>query len=184
MATLQSILLIVQDLFEQEIEHGCNDNIVPGGTQLSVRNHFTKTRPLNLDLELRKQLRQIYGCFDNYPQSTPIERIYDIEQAKNLVEAMLADIPTNFSRPDRAMPTSDSVAQPSQGIHANFGSCSHRPIRQVSIDSSTLDFLTTSMKTIDGVGPRSAAKLESDLGSSTVGQLLDYFPVPIMIKAW
>ena len=176
MATLRSILLIVQDLLEQEIEHGCNDNIVPGGTQLSVRNHFTKTRPLNLDLELRKQLRQIYGCFDNYPQSTPIERIYDIEQAKNLVGVMLADIPTNFSRPDRAMPTSDSVAQPSQGIHANFGSCFHRSIRQVSIDPSTLDFLTTSMETIDGIGPRSAAKLESDLGISTVGQLLDYFP--------
>ncbi|MDP6597092.1 MAG: ATP-dependent DNA helicase RecG [Candidatus Poribacteria bacterium] len=176
MATLRSILLTVQNLFEQEIEHGCNDNIVPGGTQLSVRNHFTKTRPLNLDLELRKQLRQIYGCFDNYPQSTPIERICDIEQAKNLVEAMLADIPANFSRPDRAVSASDSVAQPGEGVRSNSGSCSRRPIRQVSIDPSTLDFLTTSMETIEGVGPRSAAKLESDLGISTVGQLLDYFP--------
>ncbi len=165
MEKMQSILTTVHNLLKQEIENGCIDNTVAGGMQLSVRNHFSRTRPLNLDMNLRQQLRQIYACFNTYPKATPIERIHKIEQARKLLEQMIANSSSlNDNIKDLKPIETLSNNQPSS------------PIRSVDTNIEKVFFLTITIDSIKGIGPKSAAKLETELGISTIGQLLDYVP--------
>ena len=165
MQTLESILNIVHNLLKQEVENGCRNDISPDGMQLSIRNQFSKTRPLNLDMGVRAQLREVYACFNTYSQATPIERIHYLEKARKLIERMI----TNSSVVNPKIESSEIA----ENLDRNE---SIAPARSVDTDSDTINFLTITIDCIKGIGPRSASKLESELGIRTIGQLLEYVP--------
>lgn len=205
MNELAEILRTIRRPFQQEVRNGCENDAAVNGLGNYVSNWVKKARTLTLNPAEEKSLNAMANMFADYAVLSPTERLDVIHNATQQIKKMLGDTPAaTSSAEDSALLQSspqtaaliqsadeepskipglpfdisdDSSPAASAEIQAEFSTLEATIAdAPATTDSSSLNFLRTSIKCSKGIGPRRAAKLASELDIHTVGELLQYYP--------
>ncbi len=205
MNELAEILRTICRPFQQENRNGCKNDAAVNGLGNYVSIWVEKARTLTLNPAQEKSLNAMENMFADYAVLSPAKRLDVIHNATQQIKQMLGETPTatslaedyalSQSSPNAAEPLPPADGVPSKipnplfdisdvsspaasaEIQAEFSTLEATIAdAPASTDSSSLNFLRTSIERSKGIGPRRAAKLASELDIHTVGDLLQHYP--------
>jgi ATP-dependent DNA helicase RecG len=185
MNDLESILDIIQRPFGLEAKTEYQDKAVIGGLGAYVMNWVEKAdeSAASSQASLLKSLAEL---FRDYTEVQPALRKTKLQEASKIIAQLYREIGVTLDEP--AAP--EGIRHETQdmrheiqngrpevsGLTSQVSRLESSPQAEVSQDASQLMALSTSMKYVKGIGPKRAQLLAEEIGVTTVGDLLEYYP--------
>lgn len=200
------ILRTIRRPFQQETRNGCHDDVVINGLGNYVKLWLEKARQLSLGDSDEQTINKLVIRFANYDRLSPTERLKIIEDATAQINAIVSEQSVDPPQTRSSYQWRTQSREPTDALHPSQPASHtpttrakessvpslkpHVPRAQnplpnekviiadtpVETDVKTLDFLEIPLQDVRGIGTRRANKLTAELGTRTLGDLLQHYP--------